>query len=90
MTPKKSQLSKEKLNFLRDTIKNIIDEKLQDYILVPKNRYFIDEQGYKYVYTEDSFIPLKENFIKQLKAAQNEIENEKLIEHDEFWNKMGI
>lgn len=86
MTHKKSQLSKEKLNFLRDTIKNIIDEKLQDYILVPKNRYFIDEQGYKYVYTEDSFIPLKENFIKQLKAAQNEIENGEFLEHEEFFD----
>ena len=86
MTPQKSQLSKEKLNFLRDTIKNIIDEKLQDYILVPKNRYFIDEQGYKYVYNEDSFIPLKENFLKELKAAQNEIENGKFLEHKEFFD----
>ena len=84
------QVSNEQLDFLRDAIQNIIDERLKDYILVPKNRYFIDEQGYKYVFTESSFTPLKETFLKELQSAQKEIENSEFIEHKELWEKMGI
>jgi len=56
MSSKSLQMSNEQLI---NTIKNIIYEKLKNYILILKNRYFIDEQGYKYIFTENSFTPLK-------------------------------
>ena len=84
------QLSDEQLGILKNTIKDIIYGILKDYILIPKNKYFIDEQGFKYIYTENSFTPLKKNFQEELQSAQMEIENGEFVEHKEFWKDLGI
>ncbi len=78
-------LSNEQLSGLKEIINSVIDDKLKDFILIPKKTYFVDEQGYRYIYTESSFSPLKGSFKMELKQAKKEIENGEIIEHSEFW-----
>ena len=60
----------EQLSGLKEIINSVIDDRLKDFILIPKKIYFVDEQGYRYIYTDSSFSPLKGSFKMELKQAK--------------------
>ena len=66
-------------------VSEIIDEKLASYRLV-----HIDEQGYMYVFTEESLLPLDRGFETGLEESIRQAEEGQLIEEKEIWSKLRI
>ena len=66
-------------------VSEIIDEKLASYRLV-----HIDEQGYMYVFTEESLLPLDRGFETGLEESIRQAEKGQLIEEKELWSKLGV
>ena len=66
-------------------VSEIIDEKLASYGLV-----HVDEQGYMYVFTEESLLPLDRGFETGLEESIRQAEEGQLIEEKEIWSKLRI
>ena len=81
-TEKISNMSSEDFKAL---VSEIIDEKLASYRLV-----HIDEQGYMYVFTEESLLPLDRGFETGLEESIRQAEEGQLIEEKEIWSKLRI
>ena len=69
----------------RALISEILDEKLVGYRWV-----HVDEQGYMYVFTEESLAPLDPEFEAELEWSIREGEQGQLIHQREIWSKLGI
>ena len=66
-------------------VREIIDEKLASYRLV-----HVDEQGYTYVFTEESLLPLDRRFETGLQESIRQAEEGRLINQKEVWSKLGL
>jgi len=66
-------------------ISEVIDEKLASYRLV-----HVDEQGYMYVFTKESLLPLDREFEAGLEESVKQGEQGQLTEQKEVWPKLGI
>lgn len=66
-------------------IGEIIDEKLAHYRLV-----HIDEQGYTYVFTEESLLPLEPGFEAGLRESIRQAEEGRLVDGKEVWAKLEM
>jgi hypothetical protein len=66
-------------------ISGIIDEKLAQYRLV-----HIDEQGYTYVFTEESLLSLDRGFEAGLEESIKQAEEGQLVDEKKAWAKLGI
>ena len=62
-----------------------IDEKLASYRLV-----HIDQQGYMYVSTEESLLPLDRGFETGLEESIRQGKEGRLINQKEVWSKLGL
>lgn len=63
-------------------IAEIIDEKFAQYRLV-----HIDEQGYTYIFTEESLLPLGRRFEAGLEESIRQAEEGQLVNEKEAWAK---
>lgn len=66
-------------------VSEIMDEKLTSYRLVR-----VDEQGYMYVFTEESLLPLDRGFEAGLEESIRQGEEGRLINQKEVWSKLGL
>ena len=66
-------------------VSEIIDEKLASYRLL-----HIDEQGYIYVFTEESLLPLDRGFETGLEESLKQGDEGRLINQKEVWSKLGL
>ena len=83
--PSKIKISDMSVEDFKALISEIIDEKLAGYRLV-----HVDEQGYMYVFTEESLLPLEPGFEAGLEESIRQAEEGQLIEEKEVWSKLGI
>ena len=66
-------------------VREIIDEKLASYRLV-----HVDEQGYMYVFNEESLLPLDRRFETGLEESIRQAEEGRLTTQKEVWSKLGL
>jgi len=66
-------------------VSDIIDEKLASYRLVR-----VDSQGYTYVLTEESLLPLDPGFETGLEESMRQGKEGRLISQKEVWSKFGL
>jgi hypothetical protein len=66
-------------------VSDIIDEKLASYRLVR-----VDAQGYTYVFTEESLLPLSPEFETGLEESIRQGEEGRLTNQKEVWSKFGL
>jgi len=83
--PRQITIGNMSIEDFKTLISQIIDEKLAHYHLV-----HVDEQGYMYVFTEESLLPLEPGFEAGLEESIRQAEEGQLIEEKEVWSKLGI
>jgi len=66
-------------------VSDIIDEKLASYRLVR-----VDTQGYTYVLTEESLLPLYPGFGTGLEEPTRQGREGRLLSQKEVWSKFGL
>jgi hypothetical protein len=83
--PTKTKIGNMSIEDFKALVSEIIDEKLASYRLVR-----IDEQGYMYVFTEESLLPLDRGFETGLEESIRQGEEGRLINQKEVWLKLGL
>lgn len=83
--PTKAKISNMSIEDFKALVGEIIDEKLASYRLV-----HVDEQGYMYVLTKDSLLPLDRGFETGLEESIRQGEEGRLINQEKVWSKLGL
>ena len=83
--PTKTKIGNMSIEDFKALVGEIIDEKLASYRLV-----HVDEQGYMYVLTKDSLLPLDRGFETGLEESIRQSEEGRLTNQKEVWSKLGL
>ena len=83
--PTKIKIGNMSIEDFKALVSEIIDEKLASYRLV-----HVDGQGYMYVFTEESLLPLEREFEAGLEEPIRQAEEGQLREGKEIWSKLRI
>ena len=83
--PTKVKIGNLSIEDFKALVSEIIDEKLASYRLVR-----VDAQGYTYVFTEESLLPLDPEFEAGLEESIRQGEEGRLINQEKVWSKLGL
>jgi len=83
--PTKVKIGNMSIDDFKALVAEIIDEKLASYRLVR-----VDAQGYMYVFTEESLLPLDREFETGLEESIRQGEEGRLINREKVWSKLGL
>jgi hypothetical protein len=83
--PTKVKIGNMSIDDFKALVSEIIDEKLASYRLVR-----VDAQGYMYVFTEESLLPLDREFEAGLEESIRQDEEGRLISQKEVWSELGL